>query len=88
MIRAENPDTLTSACNLAMSLAQGKYAEAELPAHVVVQTLTRSPQLGTLQTASSLKNVQAVIRVSLRPTPPHRPPLARRRRFPPALKCS
>ncbi len=42
MIRAENPDTLTSACNLAMSLAQGKYAEAELPAHVVVQALTRT----------------------------------------------
>ena len=65
MIRAENPDTLTSACNLAMSLGQqGKYAEAELPSHVVVQALTRSPHLGTLQTASSLKNVQAVIRGS------------------------
>ena len=65
-----HPNTLTSAVNLATSLAkQGKYAEAERMLHAALASLQRvlgPTHPDTLGTASSLENVRARIRA----TPP------------------
>jgi hypothetical protein len=67
---AEHPNTLTSAHNLAMTLAaQGKYIEAEQMLHAALASLQRvlgTAHPDTVTIASSLEHVRARIRA----TPP------------------